>query len=114
MNRNLTPQEYQRMIGLHKVIKKMSASEFVTWANKYYMLAYNDGRDSTYKEIADNKESIIVPDYVEAEFYEEDEVINMEQLMDILLSVKGIGIVRANKVIDIIDNYFNEGKQNER
>lgn len=34
--------------------------------------------------------------------------------MDILLSVKGIGIVRANKVIDIIDSYFNEGKQNER
>ena len=41
MNRNLTPQEYQRMIGLHKVIKKMSASEFVAWANKYYMLIHN-------------------------------------------------------------------------
>ena len=103
MSRNLSPQEYQRMIALHKVIKKMSASEFVTWANRYYELAYNDGRDSTYKEIADNKDSIIVPDYVEAEIYEENEVINMEQLIDILLSVKGIGMNRVNKVIDIID-----------
>ena len=110
MSRNLSPQEYQRMIGLHKVIKKMSASEFVTWANRYYELAYNDGRDSTYKEIADNKDSIIVPDYVEAEIYEENEVINMEQLIDILLSVKGIGINRVNKVIDIIDSYFSEVK----
>ena len=109
MSRNLTPQEYQRMIALHKVIKKMSASEFVQWANRYYELAYNDGRDSTYKEIADNKDSIIVPDYVEAEVYEENEVINMEQLMDILLSVNGIGIKRANKVLDVIDNYFNRG-----
>ena len=33
--------------------------------------------------IADNKDSIIVPDYVEAEIYEEDEVITMEQLIDI-------------------------------
>ena len=72
MSRNLSPQEYQRMIGLHKVIKKMSASEFVIWANRYYELAYNGGRDSTYKEIADNKDSIIVPDYVEAEIYEEN------------------------------------------
>ena len=110
MSRNLTPQEYQRMIALHKVIKKMSASEFVQWANRYYELAYNDGRDSTYKEIADNKDSIIVPDYVEAEIYEEDEVITMEQLIDILLSVKGIGIKRVNEVIDIIDNYFSEVK----
>lgn len=110
MSRNLSPQDYQRMIGLHKVIKKMSASEFVMWANRYYELAYNDGRDSTYKEIADNKDSIIVPDYVEAEIYEEDEVITMEQLIDILLSVKGIGINRVNKVIDIIDNYFSEVK----
>ena len=76
----------------------------------YYELAYNDGRDSTYKEIADNKDSIIVPDYVEAEIYEENEVINMEQLIDILLSVKGIGINRVNKVIDIIDSYFSEVK----
>ena len=109
MNRNLTPQEYQRMIALHKVIKKMSASEFVAWANKYYVLAYNDGRDSTYREIANNKDSIIIPDYIEADVYEEDEVLDMSQLMDILLSVNGIGIKRANKVLDVIDNYFNRG-----
>ena len=41
--------------------------------------------------------------------YEEDEVLDMSQLMDILLSVNGIGIKRANKVLDIIDNYFNRG-----
>ncbi len=111
MSRKLSPQEYQRMIGLHKIIKKMSASEFVTWANRYYELAYNDGRDSTYKEIADNKDSIIIPEYIDAEVYEEHEVLNMEQLMDILLSVKGIGISRTNKVIEIIDSYFNEGKK---
>lgn len=106
MSRKLSPQEYQRMIGLHKVIKKMSASEFVIWANEYYELAYNDGRDSTYKELADNKDSIIVPDYIDAEIYEENEVLNMEQLIDILLSVKGIGINRVNNVIDVIDSYF--------
>ena len=106
MSKKLSPQEYQRMIGLHKVIKKMSASEFVIWANEYYELAYNDGRDSTYKELADNKDSIIVPDYIDAEIYEENEVLNMEQLIDILLSVKGIGINRVNNVIDVIDSYF--------
>ena len=51
MSRNLSPQEYQRMIGLHKVIKKMSASEFVIWANRYYELAYNDGRDLHIKRL---------------------------------------------------------------
>ena len=106
MSRKLSPQEYQRMIGLHKIIKKMSASEFVVWANEYYELAYNDGRDSTYKELADNKDSIIVPDYIDAEIYEENEVLNMEQLIDILLSIKGIGINRVNNIIDVIDNYF--------
>ena len=111
MSRKLSPQEYQRMIGLHKIIKKMSSSEFVIWANRYYELAYNDGRDSTYKELADNKDSIIVPDYVDAEIYEEDEVLDMEQLMDILLSINGIGIKRANKVIDAVDSYFNRGNK---
>ena len=108
MSRKLTPQEYKRMIALHKVVKKMSASEFVQWADRYYQLAYNDGRDATYKEIADNKDSIIVPDYIDAEVYEEDEVINMEQLVDILLSVKGIGIKRVNNVMSIICDYFNK------
>ena len=89
----------------------MSSSEFVIWANRYYELAYNDGRDSTYKELADNKDSIIVPDYVDAEIYEEDEVLDMEQLMDILLSINGIGIKRANKVIDAVDSYFNRGNK---
>ena len=89
----------------------MSSSEFVMWANRYYELAYNDGRDSTYKELADNKDSIIVPDYVDAEIYEEDEVLDMEQLMDILLSINGIGIKRANKVIDAVDSYFNRGNK---
>ena len=106
MSRKLSPQEYQRMIGLHKIIKKMSASEFVVWANEYYELAYNDGRDSTYKELADNKDSIIVPDYIDAVIYEENEVLNMEQLIDILLSIKGIGIKRVNNIIDVIDSYF--------
>lgn len=106
MSRKLSTQEYQRMVGLHKIIKKMSASEFVIWANEYYELAYNDGRDSTYKELADNKDSIIVPDYIDAEIYEENEVLNMEQLIDILLSIKGIGINRVNNIIDVIDNYF--------
>ena len=106
MSRKLSPQEYQRMIALHKVVRKMSASEFIIWANEYYELAYNDGRDSTYKELADNKDSIIVPDYIDAEIYEENEVLNMEQLIDILLSIKGIGIKRVNNIIDVIDNYF--------
>lgn len=111
MSRKLTPQEYQRMIALHKVVKKMSASEFVQWANKYYEFAYNDGRESTYREIANNKDSIIIPDYVEADIYEEDEVLDMFQLMDILLSIKGIGSKRANKVMDVIDNYFNRSNE---
>ena len=106
MSRKLSPQEYKRMIGLHKVVRKMSVSEFIIWANEYYELAYNDGRDSTYKELADNKDSIIVPDYIDAEIYEENEVLNMEQLIDILLSIKGIGIKRVNNIIDVIDSYF--------
>lgn len=106
MSRKLSPQEYKRMIALHKVVRKMSVSEFIIWANEYYELAYNDGRDSTYKELADNKDSIIVPDYIDVEIYEENEVLNMEQLTDILLSIKGIGIKRVNNIIDVIDSYF--------
>lgn len=112
MKSDISSERYKKLISDHRIIKSMKPSQFIQWATSFYTSAYNEGRNSAYDDIAANKDSIIVPDYIDADIYEEDEVLDMTQLYEILLSVKGIGIKRANKVIDLVDVYF-KGKGNK-
>lgn len=68
-----------------KRIQRMSLNDFNVWMRVFYQSAYEDGL----------KEG-------EADFEDCVATVSEDRLMEILLSVKGIGQVRANQVVNAI------------
>lgn len=87
----VTPETYQRMGEQLKRIKQMKQGEWMRWATNFW----KDGYMTGYKEAKEDCEhhGVIVPDNVEAQ------VLDPAELLDILLSVKGIGEKRAHMVM---------------
>lgn len=68
-----------------KRIQRMSLNEFNVWMRTFYQTAYDDGLDA-----------------IEAEFGDCIATVYEDRLMEILLSIKGIGQSRADQIIDAI------------
>lgn len=66
----------------YKRLQKFSLNDANRWVTTLYVQAYNDGKDEIKNECA--------------------AILTEERLMEILLSVKGIGKNRANQVIEKI------------
>lgn len=87
---------YKRFIADHHKVKKMNTVGFVTWVKAIWQDGYSNGRQSAIDEIMEEHNSVIVPENIEAE------VIDTDELMNAMLAVKGIGPNRARQVIEIL------------
>ena len=103
MKIDISPDKYAKLMKDFKTIKSMKPSQFIQWVNSFYKQAYNQGRDDAFAEMVNCKDNIILPEDVEASVYTD------EEMLELILSVKGIGINRANKLIELILR----GNQNE-
>lgn len=103
MKIDISPDKYVKLMKDFKTIKSMKPSQFIQWVNSFYKQAYNQGRDDAFAEMVNCKDNIILPEDVEASVYTD------EEMLELILSVKGIGINRANQLIELILR----GNQNE-
>ena len=76
--------------GTYKRLRKMSFNEFNRWITEFYAAAYQDGADSVVVE-SDPPDH---PDLVAA--------MEEERLYEILLSIPGIGVKRADRIMEAI------------
>ena len=96
MKIDISPDKYAKLMKDFKTIKSMKPSQFIQWVNSFYKQAYNQGRDDAFAEMVNCKDNIILPEDVEASVYTD------EEMLELILSVKGIGINRANQLIELI------------
>ena len=99
MKIDISPDKYVKLMKDFKTIKSMKPSQFIQWVNSFY----KQGRDDAFAEMVNCKDNIILPEDVEALVYTD------EEMLELILSVKGIGINRANQLIELILR----GNQNE-
>ena len=91
---NISPETYKNMAAQHVRLKSMKQGQFVQWAVSFWQEAYNEG----FSE-AENKytqDGINVSEDVDAQ------VLDMDSLREILLSVKGIGNTLATRILNTI------------
>ena len=96
MKIDISPDKYAKLMRDFKTIKCMKPSQFIQWTNSFYKMAYNQGREDAFAEMVNCDGDIIVPEDVDAYVYTSDE------MLELILSVKGIGINRAKQLIDLI------------
>lgn len=78
-------------------IKKMNQKQLGSWLVQFGKTLYNDGYTQALNDIKEEEDK--KEDEFDKIIFEEDEFYNM------LLSIKGISINTANKIMDKIMNY---------
>ena len=81
----ISPEIYKRMASQHARLKSMKQGQFVQWAVSFWQSAYEEGL--TAAGIPEDAETFVMDE---------------EELLDILLSVKGIGKKRADEILQKI------------
>ncbi len=74
----------------YKKVQKLSFNDFNYWITQIYTSAYKDGYDDGYKECIDSNNECLLAE------------VDDDRMMEILLSVKGIGRNRAERVMEIL------------
>ena len=82
----ISPETYKNMAAQHVRLKSMKQGQFVQWAVSFWQEAYNEGFEEAEKKYT-------VSEDIDAQ------VLDMDGLREILLSVKGIGEKRADQVL---------------
>lgn len=72
----------------YKKIQKASYNDFNYWITEVYTSAYKDGYEDGYKECVDSNNECLLAE------------VDDDRMMEILLSVKGIGKNRAEQVME--------------
>lgn len=87
----ISPETYKNMAAQHVRLKSMKQGQFVQWAVSFWKKAYNEGFSEAEKKYT--QDGINVSEDVDAQ------VLDLDGLREILLSVKGIGEKRADQVL---------------
>ena len=90
----MSPETYKRMASQHQRLKAMKQGQFIQWACSFWQNAYDEGFSEAEKKYT--QDGINVSEDIDAE------VLTVEDLREILLSVKGIGEKRADQVLQKI------------
>ena len=87
----ISPETYKNMAAQHARLKSMKQGQFVQWACSFWQNAYNEGFEEAEKKYT--QDGINVSEDIDAQ------VLDLDGLREILLSVKGIGEKRADQVL---------------
>lgn len=94
MANTIPPETYKNMAAQHVRLKSMKQGQFVRWACSFWQSAYDEGFEEAEKKYT--QDGINVSENIDAQ------VLDMDGLREILLSVKGIGEKRAEQVLQKI------------
>ena len=101
----ISPDTYKRMAAQHVRLKSMKQGQFIQWACSFWQNAYNEG-------FADGKsKGIDIPEDIEVEIWNEEDLLTLDDVFNAMLSIKGIGIKRATAVIELLQNFENKTEQ---
>ena len=87
--------KYKMSFSQYQQCQKMSKNEFNRWVIKFYQNAYNDGYKEALEKIPDNAAIIDCSENIIIEW-------SQEEFSQMLRSIKGVGPVLAEKIINAI------------
>ena len=87
----VTPETYQRMGEQLQRVKKMKQGEWMRWITAFWKDGYMTGYAEAKEDFTQH--GVIVPENVEAQ------VLDPAELLQVIMSVKGIGERRARQVL---------------
>lgn len=87
----ISPETYKNMAAQHVRLKSMKQGQFVRWAVSFWQSAYDEGFSEAEKKYT--QDGINISKDIDAE------ILTLDGLREILLSVKGIGEKRADQVL---------------
>ena len=103
----IPPETYKRFSIYYKRLKSKGLADFVSWMVKFWEDTHNEGYDKGFADAEKSytQEGVAVSEDVDAE------ILDVDRLREILLSVKGIGERRADEAIRKITGECNEENQ---
>lgn len=103
MSKNIIPPDsYMRMQKEFKNVKKMNVSQFIQWITSIFQSGYDNGWNACVDTIMSAGEHFTVDGDTEVEVMDGDDLLTLDDVRDAMLSVKGIGVKRADAVIDLL------------
>ncbi len=96
----IPPDVYKRMALQHTRLKTMKQGQFVQWACRFWQEAYDEGFAEAEQKYTQH--GVNVSEDVEAEVWDEDDLLTLDDVRSAMLSVKGIGSRRADAAIKIL------------
>ena len=91
---------YTDLASEFKALKKKSLSGFIQWVNSIYGSGYNEGWKACKDKYMDTKGGIVVDESLDVEIWREEDLLTLDDVLEAMLAVKGIGSKRAALVIE--------------
>lgn len=105
MTKNVIPPDsYTRMSKEFVKVKKMGVSQFIQWMTSIFQSGHDDGWNACVDAVMTAGEHFTVDNDTEVEVVDECDLLTLDDVRDVMLSVKGIGTRRADAVINILAN----------
>ena len=104
----IPPDSYARMQKEFAKVKKMSLSGFIDWITSIFQSGHDDGWNACLDTVTNAGEHFVVDGETEVEVMNGEDLLTLDDVMDAMLSVKGIGQRRADLVIEKLIGGKNE------
>lgn len=95
----IPPDSYARMAKEFTKVKKMGVSQFIQWMTSIFQSGHDDGWNKCVDAVMTAGEHFMVDNEIEVEVVNESDLLTLDDVRDAMLSVKGIGVRRADMVI---------------
>lgn len=91
---------YANLANEFKTLKKRNLSGFIQWVNSIYGSGYEEGWKACKDKYMDTKGGIVVDESLDVEIWNEEDLLTLDDVLEAMLAVKGIGSRRAAMVIE--------------
>lgn len=97
---------YTDLASEFRALKKKSLSGFIQWVNSVYGSGYDEGWKACKDKYMDTKGGIVVDESLDVEIWNEEDMLTLDDVLEAMLAVKGIGSKRANLVIQKLSEKY--------
>lgn len=97
---------YMDLASEFRTLKKKSLSGFIQWVNSVYGSGYDEGWKACTNKYMDTKGGIVVDERLDVEIWNEEDMLTLDDVLEAMLTVKGIGSKRANLVIQKLSEKY--------
>lgn len=97
---------YTDLASEFRTLKKKSLSGFIQWVNSIYRSGYDEGWKACKDKYMDTKGGIVVDESLDVEIWNEEDMLTLDDVLEAMLAVKGIGSRRADLVIQKLSEKY--------